>query len=184
MYNEIWYIIKIKCRCESYAYRAIILLLKVCLISKSILIIGPLSFHHSHISHNNSFASKAFLVIGNVHLALFALRSSQTLLEIKRIVFLLKILSRKPSFFKKIWLIDIMSLQCCCHTITCSHLKLLFSLVMFTLLYLPWDPYKLCWKKTKLFFYKISFTFLYVYLLISCIGLKTNLPTSLLNFIR
>ena len=32
-------------------------------------------------------------------------------------------------------------------------LKLLNSLAMFTLLYLPWDPYKLCWKKTKLFFY-------------------------------
>ena len=28
------------------------------------------------------------------------------------------------------------------------------------------------------------FTFLYVYLLISCIGLRTNLPTSLLNFTR
>ena len=74
-YDKVWYIIKIKYTCESYAYHAIILLLKVRLISTSISIIGPLSFHHSHISHNNSFASKAFLVIGDVHLALFALRS-------------------------------------------------------------------------------------------------------------
>ena len=42
--------------------------------------------------------------------------------------------------------------QCCCHTTTCLRLKLLYSLAMFTLLYSPWDPYKLCWKKTKLFF--------------------------------
>ena len=37
-------------------------------------------------------------------------------------IFLLKILPRKPSFFFLIWLIDMMSL---CHTITCSHLKLI-----------------------------------------------------------
>ena len=66
---------------------------------------------------------------------------------------------------------------------TRSRLKLFWSLAIFTLLYSPWDPFKLCWKKIKLFFYKISFTFLYVYLLISCTGLKTNTPTSLLDFI-
>ena len=38
--------------------------------------------------------------------------------------------------------------------------------------------------KNKLFFHKISFTFLYVYLLIGCTGLKTNSLTSLLDFTR
>ena len=43
-------------------------------------------------------------------------------------------------------LYSVESLQCCCHTITCLCLKLFRSLAMFTLLSLPWDPYKLCWK--------------------------------------
>ena len=38
--------------------------------------------------HNNSFVSKAFLVIGDVHLAFFALRSLEPLFKIKRIVFI------------------------------------------------------------------------------------------------
>ena len=54
------------------------------------------------------------------------------------------------------------SLQCCCHTITCLCLKLFWSLVMFTLLYSPWDPYKLCWKKKnfllKIFYFSICLT--------------------------
>ena len=75
IYDTIWYIIKIKWTFESFTYHAIILLLKVRVISTSISIIGPLSLHHSHISHNNSFVSKPFLVLGDVHLALFALGS-------------------------------------------------------------------------------------------------------------
>ena len=47
------------------------------------------------------------------------------------------------------------TLECCCHTITCSHLKLSQSLAISTSLYLPWDPYKLCWKKKNVFFLKI-----------------------------
>ena len=39
------------------------------------------------LSHKNLFASEALIVIGDVHLSLFALTSLQTLLEIKRIVF-------------------------------------------------------------------------------------------------
>ena len=50
--------------------------------------------------HNNSFVSKAFLVIGDVHLAFFALRSLEPLFKIKRIVFL-KISSRKQSILEK-----------------------------------------------------------------------------------
>ena len=38
------------------------------------------------------------------------------------------------------------SSQCFCHTITRSRLKLFESLVMFTSLFSPWDPYKLCCK--------------------------------------
>ena len=64
----------------------------------------------------------------------------------KELFFLIKILSRKPIFFQHQTNWHNESLQCCCHTITCWHLKLFWSLVMFTLLYLPWDPYKLCWK--------------------------------------
>ena len=48
------------------------------------------------------------------------------------------------------------SLQCCCHT-SRSRLKLSLSLTMFTWLYLPWDPYKLCWKKNIGFFLKIFY---------------------------
>ena len=50
------------------------------------------------LSHNNLFASKAFLVIGDVHLALFALRSLKTLLEIKLIVFFTKDLIHRAKF--------------------------------------------------------------------------------------
>ena len=61
----------------------------------------------------------------------------------KKNCFLPKILSTKPSLTN--WLDE--SLQCCCHTIiSCSHLKLFWLLAMFTLLYSPWDLYKLCWK--------------------------------------
>ena len=49
------------------------------------------------------------------------------------------------------------SLQCCCHTITRSRLKLFWSLVMFTWLYSPWYTYKLCWKKKNCFFLKIFY---------------------------
>ena len=72
--------------------------------------------------------------------------------------FLLKILSRKPSFFKKnltYWYDE--SLQCCCHSITHSRLKLLKLLSMFTLVYSLWDPYKLCWKKKNVFLLKIFY---------------------------
>ena len=64
-----------------------------------------------------------------------------------------KILSTKPSFFFSNltnWLDE--SLQCCCCTITCSRLKLFWSLVMFILLYSPWDPYKLVGNKKNFFF--------------------------------
>ena len=75
----------------------------------------------------------------------------------KRNCFLLKILSRKPSFLKNLTNWHDESLQCCCHTITCLHLKLLQSLAMFTSLYSLWDPYKLCWKKKNCFFLKIFY---------------------------
>ena len=39
-----------------------------------------------------------------------------------------------------------------CHTITCLRLNLFRSLAMFTLLYSPLDPCKLCWKQKELFF--------------------------------
>ena len=45
------------------------------------------------------------------------------------------------------------SLQCCCRTITHLRLKLFWSLVMFILLYSPWDPYKLCKKYKEFFFF-------------------------------
>ena len=47
------------------------------------------------------------------------------------------------------------TLECCCHTISRSRLKLSQSLVISTSLYSPWDPYKLCWKKKNVFFLKI-----------------------------
>ena len=47
------------------------------------------------------------------------------------------------------------TLECCCHTISHSRLKLSQSLVISTSLYSPWDPYKLCWKKKNVFFLKI-----------------------------
>ena len=43
------------------------------------------------LSHNNSFASEAFVFIGDVYLALFAMRSLKTLLKEKKIVFSLNI---------------------------------------------------------------------------------------------
>ena len=39
------------------------------------------------LSHNNSFASEAFIFIGDVYLALFAMRSLKTLLEEKKLFF-------------------------------------------------------------------------------------------------
>ena len=39
------------------------------------------------LSHNNLFASEASIVIGDVYLALFAMRSLQTLLEEKKLFF-------------------------------------------------------------------------------------------------
>ena len=68
-----------------------------------------------------------------------------------------KILSRKPRVFLKNltdWHDE--SLQYCCHIITRSRLKLSQSLAMFTLLYSPWDPYKLCWKKIYLLLFYMS----------------------------
>ena len=47
------------------------------------------------------------------------------------------------------------TLECCCHTISHSRLKLSQSLVISTSLYSPWDPYKLCWKEKNVFFLKI-----------------------------
>ena len=65
-----------------------------------------------------------------------------------------RFLSTKPSlFFSNLtdWLDE--SLQCCCRTITHLRLKLFWSLVMFILLYSPWDPYKLCKKRKEFFFF-------------------------------
>ena len=50
------------------------------------------------------------MVIGDVHLALFALKSLYTLLEIKRIVFYERYRLKSQVFFKKIWPIDMLSL--------------------------------------------------------------------------
>ena len=53
------------------------------------------------LSHKNLFASEALIVIGDVHLSLFALTSLQTLLEMKIIVFFTKDLVYKAkSFFE------------------------------------------------------------------------------------
>ena len=53
-------------------------------------------------SHSNSHTRlRTFSVIGDVYFTLFALKSPKTLLGIKRIVSLLKILSWKPSFAKE-----------------------------------------------------------------------------------
>ena len=100
-------------------------------------------------SHNNSFASKAFLVVGDVHPALFALAFLKNLLEINRIVFYQRSCLESQVFFLTNWHDE--SLQCCCLTITRSHLKLFWSLAMFTLLYSPWHPYKLCREKNCFF---------------------------------
>ena len=43
------------------------------------------------LSHNNSFASEAFTFIGDVYLALFAMRSLKTLLEGNKTIFSLNI---------------------------------------------------------------------------------------------
>ena len=51
-------------------------------------------------SHNNSFTSEALIVIGDVHLSLFALTSLQTVGN-KKNCFLPKMLSTKPSLFLK-----------------------------------------------------------------------------------
>ena len=96
--------------------------------------------------------------------------------------FLLKILSRKPSFLKIIWSTDMMSL---------------YSIV--TQLVRAWSFYIHWWclpcfihheilknfvgRKQNCFFPKYLSLF-YVCLLISCTGLKTNLPTSLLDLTR
>ena len=109
------------------------------------------------LSHENSFAS--LLVIGNIHLALFALTTLQPLLKMKRL-FSLKILLRKPRFIKSKRKSDRLTwwvFKCCCHKITCSRLRLLSSLAMFTLLYSQWDPYKLCWMKNYVFVLKIFY---------------------------
>ena len=79
------------------------------------------------------------------------------------IFFLTECLVQKAKFLKKNltdWHDE--SLQCCCHT-SRSRLKLSLSLTMFTWLYLPWDPYKLCWKKKivfslKIFYFSMCFT--------------------------
>ena len=96
--------------------------------------------------------------------------------------FLLKILSRKPSFLKIIWSTDMMSL---------------YSIV--TQLVHAWSFYIHWWclpcfihheilknfvgRKQNCFFPKYLSLF-YVCLLISCTGLKTNSPTSLLDLTR
>ena len=76
------------------------------------------------------------------------------MLETKIIVFYFtEYLVQKAKFLKKNlsdWHDE--SLQCCCHTIISrSRLKLSYSLVIFTWLCSPWDPYKLCWKKKLIF---------------------------------
>ena len=53
------------------------------------------------LAHKNSIASEALIVIGDVHLSLFALTSLQTFLKNTKNRFLLKILPTKPSFFFK-----------------------------------------------------------------------------------
>ena len=75
-------------------------------------------------SHKNSFVSEALIVIGDVHLSLFALTSLQTLLEIKIIVFYERSSLQSQVFFWNLtdWLDE--SLLCCCYTITHSRQKL------------------------------------------------------------
>ena len=101
-------------------------------------------------------------------------------LRIEELCFLLKILTRKPSFLKIIWSTDMMSL---------------YSIV--TQLVRAWSFYIHWWclpcfirheilknfvgRKQNCFFPKYLSLF-YVCLLISCTGLKTNSPTSLLDF--
>ena len=66
---------------------------------------------------------------------------------------ILKILSRKPSLFLKNltdWRNE--SLQCCCHTTMHLLLKLFWSLTIFTLLYLPWDPKNFVGNKNDCFY--------------------------------
>ena len=94
-------------------------------------------------------------------------------------------MSRKPRFLKKNltdWNDE--TLQRCCHTITRSPLKLSQSLAIFTSLYSPWDPYKLCWKKKNWFFLKIFYFSICLTSDKFNTGLKTNSPTFLLDFIR
>ena len=70
---------------------------------------------------------KLFLVIGDAHLLYWHWHPFKLYLKWKKKFFLLKILSRKLSFpsFKRIWPIELLSLLCCCHTVTRSCLKLL-----------------------------------------------------------
>ena len=108
------------------------------------------------------------------------------MLEIKRIDFLLNILSRKPSFLKKKltdWNDE--TLQCCCHTITRLPLKLSQSLAIFTSRYSQWDPcMRTLLEEKNWFFLKIFYFSICLTLDKFNTGLKTNSPTFLLDFIR
>ena len=78
-------------------------------------------------------------------------------MEIKIIVSTKDLVKKAKFFLKNLTDWHDESLQCCCHTITRSRLKLSWSLPMFTLLYSPWDPYKLCWKKKIVFSLKVFY---------------------------
>ena len=84
---------------------------------------------------------RRFSVIGDVYFTLFALKSPKTLLGIKRIASLIKILSWKPSFSKKIWPIDTSLHTGCCHTITRYSRKVIIT--TFKLICLAFDKLNL-----------------------------------------
>ena len=83
------------------------------------------------LSHNNSLASEADNNFAALQQAI------ATFLQIKRNAFYKRSYLESQVFLKNLTDCHDESLQCCCHTITRSRLKLLESLVMFTSLYSP-----------------------------------------------
>ena len=102
----------------------------------------------------------------------------------KKIIFLLRILSRKQSFFLKNltdWHDE--SLQCCCHAINLNRIWSFYSHWWCLPCFIHHEIHRnFVGRKQNCFSTEYLLLF-YVSLLISCIGLKTNSPTSVLDFI-
>ena len=87
-----------------------IFLLKILPRKPSFFFFNLTDWHDESLSHNNLFTSKAHCFSLVMFTLLYSPWDSYKLCSMKKIFFWLKILSRKPSFYFLLWLIDMISL--------------------------------------------------------------------------